>query len=145
MKRTILSSKQKEQHEANGALLSFKWTVSRGRYSYGYNICSLYVDGKKVASCNGGGYDMKGTVLANWVESVFYEELKKLKPADFYGLSIYNKNYKRLKQFRPGARLVLDGACGFPSIERILQAIGFYIRYKDGTHYTVMPYKARSY
>ena len=49
----------------DGAVLTFKWTVSRGRDSYGYNIVTLRVDGDKVSSCNGGGYDMKGTCLGN--------------------------------------------------------------------------------
>lgn len=44
-------------------VLQFKWTISRGRDTYGYNICSLYVDGKKVSGCSGGGYDMMGTCL----------------------------------------------------------------------------------
>lgn len=56
--------------------LTFKWTVSRGRDTYGYNICSLWVDGNKVSSCNGGGYDMKGTAFGNWVEEAWQDELQ---------------------------------------------------------------------
>ncbi len=56
--------------------LTFKWTVSRGRDTYGYNICSLWVDGNKVSSCNGGGYDMKGTAFGNWVEEAWQDELR---------------------------------------------------------------------
>ena len=59
--------------------LIFKWTVSRGRDTYGYNICSLFVDGEKEASCNGGGYDMKGTVLGVWMEFEFQKLIKGLK------------------------------------------------------------------
>lgn len=33
-KRTVLNKLQKETHEVNGALLSFKWTISRGRKRY---------------------------------------------------------------------------------------------------------------
>lgn len=62
--------------------LQFKWTVSRGRDTDGYNICSLYVEGKKVASCNGGGYDMEGTCLGSWVARRFAERLCKLKEKD---------------------------------------------------------------
>jgi hypothetical protein len=36
--------------------LKFKYTTSKGRDSYGYNICSLWVDGEKVSSTCGGGY-----------------------------------------------------------------------------------------
>jgi hypothetical protein len=62
--------------------LEFRWTTSRGRDSYGYNICSLLVDGRKVSSCNGGGYDMKGTALANWIERAYAGRLNTLTAAD---------------------------------------------------------------
>lgn len=63
-------------------MLEFLWTVSRGRDTYGYNICSLYVDGFKKASCNGGGYDMRGTSLGNWIASEFKDSLLSLKESD---------------------------------------------------------------
>jgi len=65
------------------SLLEFKWTVSRGRDTDGYNICSLYVDGRKVASCNGGGYDMKGTALGNWIAKAYADRLRKLRLSKF--------------------------------------------------------------
>jgi hypothetical protein len=44
--------------------LEFKWSVSKGRDTYGYDICSLYVDGKKVSSCYGinNDYDLKAAI-----------------------------------------------------------------------------------
>lgn len=56
--------------------LTFHWTVSRGRDTYGYNICTLYADGVKVAACNGGGYDMQGTALGDFVASAFADRLR---------------------------------------------------------------------
>jgi len=103
--------------------LTFKWGVSRGRYTYGYNICSLYVEGKKVASCNGGGYDMKGTCFGDWIEKEFQEQLKTLNLDEFYGLQEYD------------GKRILDGACGFSSMERILKALGYkltYLRHAGG-------------
>ena len=38
--------------------LVFKWTTSRAKLTFGYNVVSLFVDGVKVAACNGGGYDV---------------------------------------------------------------------------------------
>ncbi len=76
-------------------ILEYKWTVSRGRESYGYNICSLYVDGKKVSSCNGGGYDMKGTALGNWIARKFEKELLALKPEDMPEQSHWERNAER--------------------------------------------------
>lgn len=81
--------------------LEFKWTVSRGRDSYGYNICSLYVDGRKVSSCNGGGYDMQGTCLGDFIARKYADRLNKLKinktakykDGHLYGLSYHDPNY----------------------------------------------------
>ncbi len=114
--------------------LKFKWTVSRGRDTYGYNICSLWVDGRKVSSCNGGGYDMKGTALANWIQEKFKEEVKKLNSAKYYGLHFYNKKTrKHHDRFRKGYSFWLDGACGFDSIKRILNALGYKLIFADET------------
>lgn len=60
--------------------LEFKWTVSRARNTYGYNICSLYVDGKKVAAYNGGGYDMQGKSLGYYLARAYSDRLVKLTP-----------------------------------------------------------------
>ena len=93
--------------------LEFKWTISRGRDTYGYNICSLYVNGKKVSSCNGGGYDMSGSCIGDWMEKNFQNEMKKLNPNEYYGMMIFDN------------KVVVDGACGFSSMERILEALGW--------------------
>jgi hypothetical protein len=115
--------------------LHFKWTVSRGRETYGYNICSLYVDGRKVSSCNGGGYDMKGTAFGNWVEVAFQDKLQELKldPKVYYGLSFYKDKYH------------IDGACGFSSVVRIVEKLGYELvwnpandRLKNDDFYTMI-------
>ena len=100
-------------HDMEQHFLSFKWSVSRGRDTYGYNICSLWVDGTKVEGCNGGGYDMMGTCLGNWMEKKFQQELKTLDINQFYGLREHD-----------GVRY-LDGACGFSSMERVANALGY--------------------
>lgn len=129
--------------------LKFKWTVSRGRDTYGYNICSLWIDRVKVSSCNGGGYDMQGTALANWMQEEFQDQLRKL-PSNygsgdnnkgFYGLSFYNSKTKKSQhRFSKNVdRACLQGACGFSSITSILNAIGYELEYiteeKDITVY----------
>jgi len=123
-------------------VLRFKWTVSRDRDTYGYNICSLYVNGTKVSSCNGGGYDMQGTALGNWITDNFQDKLKKL-PANygscdnhkgFYGLSFYNsKTKKRQSRWSKDVnRAYVDGGCGFSSVERIIKAMKMNLKYIDG-------------
>lgn len=73
--------------------LTTKWGVSRGRDTYGYNICSLYVDGSKVSSCSGGGYDLTGTVVGLWLAKAYAERLRKKIKAAHYGLCFINPNY----------------------------------------------------
>lgn len=148
--------------------LVFKWTVSRGRDTYGYNICSLWVNDKKVSSCNGGGYDMKGTALGYWMKTAFQDELNKLaipwcarngeKVQEHYGLMFHDPNYDPSKAEIDGETIeqrerdgkspglekyqafhsasssiptkrhtiaILNGACSFSSMERILKALGY--------------------
>lgn len=93
--------------------LTFKWTISRGKNTYGYNICSLYVNGNKVSSCNGGGYDMEGSCLGDWIQKSFPETLKILDISKYYGLMDYD------------GKIIVDGACGFSSMESILNGLGF--------------------
>lgn len=125
------------------ALLRFKWTVSKGRNTYGYNICSLIVDGSKVASCNGGGYDMKGTVLADYIEQNFQDRLLAIKEqaARIGRLSRpggkgkheydYTNNESGLygmltviDEAGAQAHVSIDGACGLSSVEKIAKAAG---------------------
>ena len=120
--------------------LKFKWTVSRGNDTYGYNICSLWVNDRKVSSCNGGGYDMKGTVLGYWMITEFTDKLKKLRAnygsgdnmGGFYGLSFYNeKRSKQQNTWSKDCSIYLDGACGFSSMETILFKIGYRLQFID--------------
>jgi len=140
-KRTPRPTAQARALLENFCTCSFKWTVSRGQYTYGYNICTMYLhrrngDKVKVSSCNGGGYDMKGTALGNWAEKWFSDDLKKLTSSTgsltkwntrgtFYGLNFYDPKRKQYrKSWRPGYSLYLDGACGFNEMCAILHALG---------------------
>jgi hypothetical protein len=62
--------------------LNINWSVSRNPESYGDNVCTLRHEGKKLASCDGGGYDMVGKVFGNWMTKEFAVELNALNPAD---------------------------------------------------------------
>lgn len=73
--------------------LRFRWGTSRGRDTYGYAICTLFVNGDKRASCNGGGYDMKGTSLGIWIAETFPDRLNKLIDKEYYGLTFHDPNY----------------------------------------------------
>lgn len=78
--------------------LEFKWSTSRGRTSYGYPLCTLFVDGRKVAAYNGGGYDMKGSCLGDYIASAYADRLLRLKPEQMEEHSHWEraKNPRRL-------------------------------------------------
>ncbi len=92
--------------------LEYKWGVSRGRDTAGYTICSLYVDGTKLESCNGGNYDMRGTVLGHWIARAYKDRLLKLNipmsrrngvaVREYYGLSYHDPNFDPGKAQVPG-------------------------------------------
>ena len=65
-------------YNLNNSTLFFKWTTSRGAQTYGYNICSLWVRGEKLASNCGGGYDMKGRAFGDFLQEYYQERLIKL-------------------------------------------------------------------
>lgn len=131
--------------------LHFKWTVSRGRDTFGYNICTLLVDGQKKGRCMGSGYDMKGTALAQWLENNYQDELTmKFKEAldamerlkigktfnsgkrltyysdlpGFYGGTMYCT-----KDGIPPRFIKLDGATGFSPIQLIAEEIGIKLQW----------------
>ncbi len=89
--------------------LKIRWGVSRGRDTAGYTTCSLYEFNEKIAACNGGGYDMKGTVLGDWIAKRFPNRLNQLKD-EFYGLSFHDPNYKPGKAIVPGTGKTVEEA-----------------------------------
>lgn len=109
-----------------GISAQFKYTVSRGAETYGYNICTLYINGEKVSSCNGGGYDMRGTALGDWIEVQWPDEIKAL-PASFRDKKGFQKGFYGLTH-RDG-KSFLDGACGISCMQDVLTAIGYGMRW----------------
>lgn len=118
-------------------ILTFKYTTSKGRDTYGYNIVSLYANGQRVARTCGVGYDMRGTCLGQYIKDNYLERLKTLKGnhgsmddgAGYYGLTFYQKEdatgkYINIKSYEEGATVSLDGACGENEMVRIAGAIG---------------------
>lgn len=103
-------------------VLEISYTISKARDTYGYNVVTLR-EGAQKFKCSGGGYDMLGTVFAEWLENNYMESLKTLKP--------YSREQQELRDFDnyglfacPDGSLRLDGGCGIESIKRIAKAIG---------------------
>lgn len=118
-------------------VLTLSWSTSRGQDTYGWNICRLddTTTGKRYR-CNGGGYDMVGSVFADWLEDVHQAELVTIQhraaviypgkgascvrnesPDALYGMHVAGSGVVRL-----------DGACGFESIRRVAEALGYTVR-----------------
>ena len=116
--------------------LDIVWSTSRGRDTYGYNICKVVSNGGKWSTC-GGGYDMVGTAVGNWFADVHQEDLKALvashdKALEECGYQV--PGYRKIKQFygltlNPNGEVTLDGGCGINSMENIIKACGFDIEY----------------
>jgi hypothetical protein len=117
----------------------------------------LLVNREKKARCNGGGYDMQGTCLGDWIAKEFEKGLLKFKQ-DFYGLTYHNPNWQPTDEtiekekkdgfvglaryqdfYKQSSKLPtekhtipqIDGACGFSSVEKILNNLGFKISLID--------------
>jgi hypothetical protein len=127
--------------------LDLSWSTSRGRDTYGYNIARLddQSSGKRFR-CNGGGYDMVGTVFGEWLQNNFQDRLMAIgdrvsvtydfstsprsvdqnpdRSKALYGMArLINLKGEGKKHFGSD-RIALDGACGLESMIRIAQAIG---------------------
>ena len=78
----------------------------------------------------GYGYDKQGTAFGRLIAHYFGNELKRLDSSEFYGVRHYN-NKTRKSQRRASKHTItsIDGACGFSSMERILNKIGFSLEF----------------
>ena len=117
----------------NATYNPLSWSVSRGRDTYGYNICRLdsVRTGHRFRTC-GGGYDMVGTVLGDLIAAEYQDELCALfvsrsdEVTDCgYSVPGYQKVGKLYGLVRkPSGECVIDGACGQSSVIAIADAIG---------------------
>jgi hypothetical protein len=138
--------------------VSFKWSHSRAAMTYGYLVCRCYADGVRMAGCNGGGYDLRGTAFGDYVARAFANELRTRIKTPMAGLTFHNPKHDPGATKLPGGKTVaeaeaageslgldryqaihsassplptalhtvpmIDGACGFDSVCRIVRAIG---------------------
>lgn len=135
--------------------LSLKHSISKARDTYGYNIVTLTdTTTCKKYRTKGGGYDMIGTVFANWLKDNYSDELMDLCVTGYCGATRNNetREYKRNVNGFYGITAYIDnkenvlsyginGACGLDGIVRIAKHIGLIIesvysldrkgRYKD--------------
>lgn len=110
--------------------LRVSYGTSRGADTYGYTIVRLQdMQTGKRYRCMGGGYDMVGTVFAEWLQEQYQDELQAIKDQAFY-FDGWERNEQGLygMRRREDGTVSLDGACGVSSMERIAKAIGLSVR-----------------
>jgi hypothetical protein len=113
--------------------LQLNMSTSRGRETYGWSLITLTVAGTGWRyRARGGGCDLPGTVLGEYLEVTYQTRLRALakhasssstsdKPSQLTGAL-----YGMYLNHATGA-VTLDGACGIESIRHIAQQIGIYI------------------
>ena len=87
-------------------ILQFKFS-NRGYRGYNGLYCRAYLNNKLVGSCGGGGYDMRGVALAEWVNNKFSGKLKNI--SGIYGLENGH----------------IDGATGLNQVFSVLSTLGY--------------------
>ena len=122
------------------AILNLSWSTSRGRDTYGYNICRLddSSTGRRYRTC-GGGYDMVGTVLGEWLSDNFQVYLQEIgdRAGSYYSKATGYQSHRTADGRNPDraylygmtrnddtGRITIDGACGTSTVLDIAQAIG---------------------
>ncbi len=107
--------------------LKISWSVSRSRDTYGYNICRAFSPSLShtFRTC-GGGYDMIGTVIGDFIAAKFQNELQTMRCAAVpYGTTGHFKHPELYGLFfRADGSAYCDGACGVESMLKISNAMG---------------------
>ena len=113
--------------------LLIKWGESKGRETYGYTLCTITDTdtGKRYRTC-GGGYDLEGTVLAEWLADIHQAKLlahlqgQGMQPGD----RASGGDQARQNGWTYGAGITskgvayMDGACGQSEVTRLAKALG---------------------
>lgn len=106
--------------------------TSRGRDTFGYTIVrATDVATGKVYKCMGGGYDMVGTVVADWLEDVHQGGLRAISDRAYYRLD--NGDRVHLDGLygmttRTDGAVSVDGACGIKSVIRVGEVVGLHFQ-----------------
>ena len=110
---------------------NFKLSTLNFKCSRNYVVRIYNLRGEKTEFyAGGGGYDKQGTCLGQLINHYFNNEIKKLNTSDFYGLTHWNKKTKKhQKRSSKNTKSYVNGACGFNSMQKILNKIGFKLQF----------------
>ena len=136
--KTILNKKQRQDFlNENWKIetLIFRWGKSGMRPVRIYDKRNDKTD----LGAGGYGYDKQGTAFGRFIAHYFSDELKRLDSDKFYGLRHYNtKTQKSQKRASKHTTTSIDGACGFSSMERIFEKIGFCLDFITETKHEII-------
>lgn len=118
------------QPETPGShVLRYRWSVSKAD---GYNVITISENGTRYATARGGGYDMTGAALADWMEARYPVLLAQL--AEERAASVWSKSENKRTDREGGLygltchadthKGSMDGACGVSSVCAVLEALG---------------------
>lgn len=128
-------------------VLRYRWSVSR---SDGYNVITISENGTRYATARGGGYDMTGAALADWLTARYRVRLAQLaqkRAGSVYSNGKYTDRHSQTERtdkkpgWKPNPNYLegslygltynaekhsahLDGACGVSSVCKVLEALG---------------------
>jgi hypothetical protein len=123
---------------------SEKHTTSKGRDTYGYNICTIRVHGSRygtsqplaVGRCNGGGYDMVGTSLAKALCAMPEAQARLQRVMTRENANSYHDGAKFVHHAKPtfygvylnkDGSVSIDGGVGLRSVTNAFKAAGITI------------------
>ncbi len=142
--------------------LRIKRSLSRGRDTYGWNLVSIkdVKTGKFYRAC-GGGYDMLGAAMGEWLNDTYKEELKTIAHKAMATFSNKTGLIHRKDAFKGGhydrdmvfygtyayfddagglEKVVIDGACGQSEVIALAQEIGLTLTISGGEIIFISPY-----
>ena len=114
------------------SILNLKWSTSKARDTYGWNRLTGTSNAGKYVTC-GGGYDMVGTVIGDFVTEEFQSQLKQ------YASTLTKAPFGCTKHFkfeecyglfmRENGSVYIDGGCGQETVRRIVENAGLEIHF----------------
>lgn len=120
--------------------LVITWSTSKGRDTYGWNICRLDdCQGRKRYKTIGGGYDMIGTVFGDWLEDYYQADLLELVKTlmkdpetfqDFGNNRITFPGLYGMSYYPNSGKVSLDGGCGITSMQAIARELGLEVEWE---------------
>ena len=99
--------------------------TSRARDTEGYPTVTLTDEQGRRFKCMGGGYDMFGTVLAQWLTATYPERTAELAPRAYYefregsGTIVHKDGRYGVYHDATEGRVWIDGAVGESTVQRL--------------------------